>query len=100
MSHVREQTRLGDELRGARCKGTGRWWSRIEATSAAARSVEGRDEAAAPAMDMCARCPVREACATWARSAHYSGIAGGIVLHEGAPLTLARRRTMELAEAA
>lgn len=98
MTTISTEAGLSYDLVGAQCKGTGRWWSRIEATCAAARSVDRRNEAAAPAMSLCADCPVRAACATWARAAAYTGIAGGAYLYRGSELT--PRGLIELADAA
>ncbi len=64
--------------RGAACGNTGFLWDDAEIAHRQARSEARRNEAAAPAMRLCARCPVLGACAVLAQADHYTGlIAGG-----------------------
>lgn len=72
------------ELRAARCKGMGAWWSAQEAVVNAAGTKPEAREAAQELLDVCwSGCPVRMACRELAQEGRYTGVAGGIVLRNG-----------------
>ncbi len=86
-------------LRGAACKGKNDLWNAGEALLEDARTHEEVMEAAEPLLEVCRGCPEIQACALWAKFDHYSGVAGGEVLYDGAPRVKAvpRRRQTQLA---
>ena len=71
------------ELVGAECKGEGELWSRQEAKHAKATTQAAALRAARPLLKLCARCPVAQACETWAAIDEYTGIAAGQAWESG-----------------
>lgn len=67
----------------APCCGRGQWWSQREAAHNTARTPQAAEEAAAPALQLCASCPIVDACAEFAALAEYTGLAGGAVYFDG-----------------
>lgn len=62
---------------GARCKTESRLWEAAEASWLDARSSAEATLAAAPAMALCAVCPMVAACHEWAQTDRYTGLAAG-----------------------
>lgn len=73
---------LGD---GA-CRELGQMWNQHERVLAAAGDVDEQAKAAAarPLLEVCGTCPVRQSCREWAELDDYTGVAGGVVLVNGA----------------
>lgn len=67
----------------APCRGRGTWWSQLEAAHNTARTPQAAEAAAAPALQLCASCPIEDACAKFAEDAGYTGFAGGAVYFDG-----------------
>lgn len=67
----------------APCRGLGQWWSQREAAHNTARTPHDAEAAAAPALQLCSRCPIVDACAEFADVAEYTGLAAGAVYFDG-----------------
>ncbi len=63
---------------GARCKSEPRLWSQAEAGWRRASTNAEAALAAAPAFALCSECPISDACAEWARTDRYTGLAAGL----------------------
>lgn len=64
-------------------------WREIEKNLHDALHRNSRREARMHAADLvptCTGCPVRKWCRQWAELDHYTGVAGGSVIHNGKPL--------------
>lgn len=72
------------EHRRAACKGEWRLWDEAEKAHQLSRTRDEAAAAAAPAMALCAQCPVLDACAEWAKTDEYTGLAAGAAWVEGA----------------
>lgn len=59
------------------CAVPGSGWNAAEQRHVEARSDAEAADAAAPAMALCAECPVVEACRLWAALDRYTGLAAG-----------------------
>lgn len=70
-------------LRRAACKDQKMLWNDVEAAVEAATSQDEKEQAAAPARELCLSCPVLEACEEWARIDKYTGVAAGQVWRNG-----------------
>ncbi len=70
----------------AECRGSGKWWSEREAAHAAASSRLEAAAAAAPAVALCARCPVIGRCGELAQVDSYTGLAAGAAYIDGREL--------------
>lgn len=74
---------LANNSPDAACHHLGHWWAEQEADHRAATS-DGRSAAAAePALRLCARCPLLAACADWATTFAYTGLAAGAAYRRG-----------------
>lgn len=67
----------------AECRGRPEWWSAHEAAHAAASSRRQAADAAAPALALCARCPVVGDCGLRAVLDGYTGLAAGVAYVNG-----------------
>ena len=76
----------------AACRGRGQWWSEREAEHAAATTRSAAVAAAAPAMELCARCPITASCTELAALDQYTGLAGGAAVFGGAGAPTSRLR--------
>lgn len=76
----------------AACRGRGTWWSERELEHAAATSPSAAVAAAAPAMELCVRCPMLTACAKLADLDQYTGLAAGAAMFAGIRFSTSRLR--------
>jgi len=76
----------------AECRSRGKWWSEREGAHAAAGSRLEAAAAAAPAVALCARCPVMGRCAELAQVDSYTGLAAGAAYIGGQPGPAGRLR--------
>ncbi len=76
------------DLDGAACKGKAQLWNAVEERLrlSKARQPWRIEDMARPAYQLCAVCPVLDACADWARAEGYTGIAAGRVWDGGTPV--------------
>lgn len=84
----------------AACRGRGPWWSDRELEHAAATSPSAAVAAAAPAMELCGRCPMLAACAELAALDQYTGLAAGAALFGGVRFSTSRLRNAAVSRAA
>jgi len=83
----------------APCRGLGTWWSQREAAHNAASTRRAAEAAAAPALQLCTRCPIVDACAEFATSAEYTGLAAGAVYFDGTRSPTDRLRNASVSSA-
>jgi hypothetical protein len=76
----------------AACQGRGQWWSEREAEHAAATTRSAAVLAAAPAMELCARCPIVASCTELATLDQYTGLAAGAAVFRGTRAPTSRLR--------
>lgn len=71
---------LANNSPDAACYRLGHWWAEQEANH---RSATSDATAAEPALRLCARCPLQSACADWAVTFAYTGLAAGAAYRRG-----------------
>jgi len=76
---------LANHSPDAGCHRLGDWWAEQEANHRAATSDATAAAAAEPALRLCARCPLLAACADWATTFAYTGLAAGAAYRHGRP---------------
>ena len=74
---------LANNSPDAACHRLGDWWAEQEAKHRAARNPSAAVAAAEPALRLCARCPLQSACADWAVTFAYTGLAAGATYRHG-----------------
>ena len=74
---------LANNSPDAACHRLGAWWAEQEANHRAAASDATAAVAAEPALRLCARCPLQSACADWAVTFAYTGLAAGAAYRKG-----------------
>jgi len=74
---------LANNTPDAACHRLGHWWAEQEANHRAARTPPAAVAAAEPAVRLCARCPLQSACADWATTFAYTGLAAGAAYRHG-----------------
>lgn len=74
---VLAQHQVDTQMRDAACKTERKLWSRAESRYAEARTAEQAEDAAAPALVLCAGCGVFFACLEWAARDKHTGLAAG-----------------------
>lgn len=84
----------------AACRGRGQWWSEREVEHAAATTRVAAVTAAAPAMELCARCPMVAACAELCELDRYTGLAAGAAMFTGTRASTSRLRNAAASRAA
>lgn len=80
---VLAQHHVDHQMDEAACKYQRPLWDEAEAAHAAARTREEAAAAAAPAMGLCAGCPIRDICEAWAIADEYTGLAAGSAWIDG-----------------
>lgn len=73
------------QIEDAACKGKGLWWSRQEATHAAASTSAEAESATVDAFEICAGCTQVDLCRQRAELDRYTGLAAGSVFLNGRP---------------
>ena len=81
---------LANNTPDAACHRLGHWWAEQEANHRAATSDATAAAAAEPALRLCARCPLLAACADWATTFAYTGLAAAPPTATGGQRTLTR----------
>lgn len=81
---------LAAQLRPARCHGRRDFWTEREQAWLAASKRREAEQAAAPALALCAECPVLEICEAWAAVDLYTGLAAGKMWRRGRSRALPR----------
>ncbi len=76
----------------AACQGRGQWWSEREVEHAAATTRSAAVAAAAPAMELCARCPIVASCTELVTLDQYTGLAAGAAVFRGTRAPTSRLR--------
>lgn len=74
---------LAAQLGPARCRGHREFWTEHEQAWFAAPKRREAEQAAAPALALCAGCPVIETCEAWAAVDLYTGLAAGKMWRRG-----------------
>lgn len=85
-------------LVAAACREQGRLWDKGETEYETATTDREARDAVEPLVAVCASCPVPAECQRWASIDRYTGVAGGLVWHNGtpgAPKARARSATAE-----
>ena len=70
-------------LVAAACANRSQQWNAGEVEHARASTKEQAQAAAAPLLELCARCPILVQCRSWAQVDSYSGIAAGAAWRSG-----------------
>ena len=75
-------------IRETPCKEQQHLWNVQETAHAQAATSDQARDAAQPLLDLCAACPLIEACREWAALDRYTGIAAGQAWVDGSPRPL------------
>lgn len=70
-------------IAGAHCKERTEDWNELERAHNAAPTSRESSEVVADVVQICEGCPALAACAQWARTDEYSGLAAGAAYHRG-----------------
>lgn len=74
---------LANNTADTACHRLGDWWAMQESNHRAARNPTAAVAAAEPALRLCTRCPLQAACADWATTFAYTGLAAGAAYRNG-----------------